>query len=514
MRYFLLLIILAYQYNTAQAQGHNPTLAPEDTFSFIKIKLMNPNGSAYANSKVTVKGNKGYETVVQTDKNGRAKAKVPVSDTYSFLTGKNKEHTAFRKVTTSSFPYVTYNMQGYTRRFIYFTFRYYNLKGQPLKDEAVTVTSNTGKVYEGITNEKGQAIFELPFDKQFTVGVAYHPVATMLNPTDVNKEYKVMSADFSWIGTAVKKRREFVADSIARAYAEKMKIYMDSLEKVLAKRDSLRKTLKGKYGKDIDVTFFDKRIPLGCGSSSLIEQLLQQKAKLYTKALKEDPAFFEKENQAVLAPLYRLRKKFVNKIIVTDITGSMSPYMEQIMLWHALNFVESEGQGTKYLFFNDGNAKSTEQKVIGETGGFFYAEGRMKDFGSILHTMRKGMRYGGGDGPENDIEALLEATSKRAKNDEVILVADNYSTIRDIGLLSELKVPVRVIVCGVEEGGIFGVSDISEEYLDIARETGGSIHTVKEDIYDLAKVQEGNSITIHGVEYSLQHGRFVQKKRI
>ncbi len=515
MRFYILsLLLFVGSSSLICAQGHTPTFSPEDTISFIKIKLMNPDGSAYANSKVLVRGEKGYETIVKTDKRGQAKAKVRIGDTYSFITGAANEHTAFRKVVTNDFPYVTYSMQGYTRRFVYFTFLYTNLRGKPLKGEAVRVTSNTGKVYTDTTNKEGKAIFELPFDKQFVVGVDYHPSATVLSPTDVNKEYKVMKANFSWIGTVEKKRRERVADSLARVHAARMKIYTDSIEKVMAKEDSLRKVLGKEYGTEFTVEL-ERYVSLSCGSTRFIEKVLGQKATLYKKLLEEDPLCFEKKRKAVLAPLYRLRKKFVNKIIVTDITGSMSPYMEEVMLWHALNFVESEGQGTKYLFFNDGNDLADADKIVGETKGFYYTEGNRKDFGSILGSMRRGMRYGGGDGPENDIEALLAATSKREKNDEVILIADNYSTMRDIELLSELKIPVRVVVCGVEDSMYdFGDTGISEEYLDLARETGGSIHTIKEDVFDLAQVQEGNSIVIDGIEYQLNYGKFIRKKKM
>lgn len=49
---------------------------------------------------------------------------------------------------------------------------------------------------------------------------------------------------------------------------------------------------------------------------------------------------------------------------------------------------------------------------------------------------------------ENDLEALLEAKKYMDDNWELILIADNYSPVRDIELLEKLDIPVHVILCG------------------------------------------------------------------
>jgi len=506
----LCLILMSLLLSTfTWAQGHNPNLSPSDTFSFVKIQLTNPNGTPYANSKVVLKGQNGHEVSVMTDKNGKARAKVPVNDTYSLYCG---GHKAFRQVTVNSFPYVTYKVRGYTRRFIYFTFRYRNPAGIPLEGEEVKVTSTkTGEVYVDSTNAKGQCKFILPFDPEFVIAVKYHDEVKTLRPRDVGKEYKVMSTDFTWMGSKEKERRERVADSLARLYHADIIALLDSLSEL---------------GEEGSSAILDHYIPIDYDSTGWVKKMLTVKAKAIKKQLNTNPQFLEEEREAVLAPLYRLRAKFKNKIIVTDITGSMYPYMEQVLLWHALNFMQVEGQGTKYLFFNDGNRKSTLQKMVGKTGGLYFCQGRFKDFDHIINSMRKGMRAGGGgDGPENDIEALLAATARRSKTDEVILIADNHSTMRDYSLLKELKIPVRVILCGIEgstadkkdERSFFLSStrgEINEEYLNLAYETGGSVHTVKDDIFDLAKTQDGDSITIQGKDYLFQKGKFLLQKKM
>ncbi len=496
----LILLFCCLGIGTAFSQGHTANWNPEDTFSFIKIKLLTPHGTAYANSPVVLKGVKGHVVKVTTDKDGRAKAKVPYDDTYTLHCG---EHTCMRTVAVSDFPYVTYNVQGYTRRFIYYTFTYRAPGGGVLEGEEVIIHSTkTGEKYVDTTNAKGQCYFILPFDPEFRISVKYHDNVKTVAPLDVGKEYKVMSCDFTWMGSKEKERLAHIADSLSRA----------SYAGTIALLDSLMKT----NDKDA-IAKMDVYIPIGYDSTEWVAKMLKKKAEAYKKQLNVNPKFFEEQNKAVLGPLYRLKQKFAHQLIVTDITGSMYPYMEQVLLWHALNFMGD--QRTKYLFFNDGDGKATHEKKIGSTGGLYYCQGKISDFNTIINTMRTGMRNGvGGEYPENDVEALLAASEKRGSYDELFLIADNYSPVRDLSLMKELKMPVRIIVCGVEDGGssFWGKQEktVNEEYLDLARATGGSIHTIKEDIYDLAKTKEGDSITIKGKKYDFINGRFVMQEKL
>lgn len=206
----------------------------------------------------------------------------------------------------------------------------------------------------------------------------------------------------------------------------------------------------------------------------------------------------------VQAVLYRLRQRWKNKMIVTDLTGSMSPYMDQVILWHALQLVQ--GEDNRYLFFNDGDMTPDAQKVIGKTGGLYYTELSLLD--SLLEKMRQTATAGfGGDGPENDVEALLAATPRLRGLDELVLVADNYSDCRDIGLLEKLRVPVHVVLCGTSQG-------VNEQYLEIAFKTGGSIHTIEQDIEDMARLADGATLRIGGSEYRVSRGKFIKVTRL
>lgn len=499
MRPLFLMFCLSVSLTTAYAQGYKPNFSPEDTLCFINLKLTNPDGTPYANSLVVLKGIKGHIVKVTTKKDGKIKAKVPFDETYTVHCG---EHTCLRSITVNAFPYVTYNYQAYTRRFIYFTFTYQNSLNERLAAEAVTLYSSTGKVYTDTTNKEGQVIFYLPFDPEFRIAVKYHENVKTIRPRDVGKEYKIMSTVFTWMGSKRKERMAYLADSLSRL------VHMDAMQFL----DSLVRT-----GNQDKIAEADIYIPIDYDSTEWVSRMLQIKANAYQVKLEQNPTFLEEKNKAVLAPLHRLRDTFKNKIIVTDITGSMYGYTEQVMLWHALNFTKKEPK--KYLFFNDGDGKGTAQKTIGSTGGLYFCQGQITDFNTIINTMRKGMRKGGGgECPENDVEALLAAEVHRNQSDEIFLIADNYSSVRDLALMEKLKVPIRIILCGVEDGGssFWGRQEkiINEEYLNLAHATNGSIHLVKQDVYELSKTQEGASITINGQKFDFINGRFIRQEKL
>jgi hypothetical protein len=110
----------------------------------------------------------------------------------------------------------------------------------------------------------------------------------------------------------------------------------------------------------------------------------------------------------------------------------------------------------------------------------------------------------GGDNPENDIEAILFAISKCPDCGNIIHVADNNATPRDLSLLYKVNKPVRVIVCGVKGA-------VNPELLNIAYRTGGSLHTIEEDIRNLAGMSIGERVTIGGYSYRLTSYGFVSE---
>ncbi|WNJ16630.1 hypothetical protein [Pontibacter sp. G13] len=191
-------------------------------------------------------------------------------------------------------------------------------------------------------------------------------------------------------------------------------------------------------------------------------------------------------------------------LVVMDWTGSMYPYGASVLLWHRLN-MQRNATIQQFVMFNDGDKRRDHLKRIGKTRGIYPS--RSQTIQGVLNTMADCMNGGtGGDEPENDIEALLRGIKWARHEGEVILIADNKSGVRDIALAEEVKVPVRVVLCGVDAS-----FPVRIEYLNLARITGGSVHTIEEDIDRLSDMKDGDSIEIEGKRYMLMDGEFVEE---
>ncbi|MBX2843383.1 MAG: hypothetical protein KTR26_16550 [Flammeovirgaceae bacterium] len=188
-------------------------------------------------------------------------------------------------------------------------------------------------------------------------------------------------------------------------------------------------------------------------------------------------------------------------LIVNDWTGSMYEYGAQSVLWYRLNMKKNPVKNM--VFFNDGDMKKDEEKELGNTGGIYDAN--PEDLRNLISVMREVMVSGsGGDDEENDLEALLFGLNKFDDFKEVILISDNKNGIRDMVLLPKITTPIRIILCGTNDG-----KEIHKDYLQLAYHTKGSIHTLQEDITNLGDFVEGESFKILGVEYNFKNGQFL-----
>ncbi|MBP6303958.1 MAG: hypothetical protein KBB37_04705 [Bacteroidia bacterium] len=190
---------------------------------------------------------------------------------------------------------------------------------------------------------------------------------------------------------------------------------------------------------------------------------------------------------------------WADMLVIVDMTGSMFPYMGQLVIWFKLNF--DLGRVKYFCFFNDGDAKTDAEKKVGQIGGIHMYEA--KDFKLLKKSMEETMKLGaGGDAPENNVEALIRSTTYFKNYKQVVMIADNSSRVKDLKYVSRVKKPVKIILCGVGDEGI------NPDYLKIAKVTKGSIHTINSDIKNLAQLQEGQKITIEGFTYQLINGNF------
>jgi hypothetical protein len=208
--------------------------------------------------------------------------------------------------------------------------------------------------------------------------------------------------------------------------------------------------------------------------------------------LQRDPP----EDSTVLKVLDRMQ--WQQMLVVTDVTASMYPYTGQLLLWLRLH--EDERYIHQFVFFNDGDKKEEEEKQIGRTGGIYTTGSAI--FEEVELLLYKAMHNGsGGAIPENNIEAIIRGIEACPSCREVVMIADNWSGVKDMELLRYVKKPVHIIACGVRD-------KINTDYLDIARATGGSIHLIEQDINNLTKLNEGEKITIGNITYTIEKGRF------
>lgn len=193
------------------------------------------------------------------------------------------------------------------------------------------------------------------------------------------------------------------------------------------------------------------------------------------------------------------RNKWINIDVVGDVTGSMYPYTAQLLLWLKLQSLDSLTRN--YCFFNDGDNLPDHKKKMGKTGGVYSKE--CSSFSEVLNLVKTTMENGGGgDAPENNIEALIEAEKKFPDVAFHVLIADNWAPIKDISLIEHVTKPVRIVLCGVYYNAV------NIDYLNLARLTGGSVHLIESDLINLSAMHEGEILNIGDKIFKILDGRF------
>lgn len=216
----------------------------------------------------------------------------------------------------------------------------------------------------------------------------------------------------------------------------------------------------------------------------------------------QPPDFFYNHSlykDSTVLNVFERNKNWNNFIVVTDVTGSMSPYSAQVFVW--LKAQTENKKASYFVFFNDGDEKDSHKKKPLDTKGIYVTENVSVD--DVTKTAIKCMERGsgGGENMENDIEAIIEGIKYSPKADAVILIADNMEAMRDYKYIDKVKKPVIVILCGTK-------GRINVQYLDLARSTKGSVHTVHSDITNLQNIKNGENFFIDDKEYTFQNGKF------
>ena len=203
----------------------------------------------------------------------------------------------------------------------------------------------------------------------------------------------------------------------------------------------------------------------------------------------------------VVQEAFERNPQWENSLVIIDVTGSMSPYIGKTMSW--VKATQDSSQISAFVFFNDGDATPHNKKVTGRVGGIYSVinESFSSVYSEMKSTMRKG---GGGDCPENNVEATIKGTDEFPECDEIIMVADNWATPRDMKFTSQLKKPVHVILCG-------GSMGINEAYIQLAYDTKGSVHTIEEDL-NMREIKPGKQFKVGSSYFTLVNGRIVRAK--
>jgi hypothetical protein len=217
----------------------------------------------------------------------------------------------------------------------------------------------------------------------------------------------------------------------------------------------------------------------------------------------EDPVTTTKINRIPDTSILKIldRTRWEKATIVTDVTGSMYKYTAQLLLWIKESPIGSLSKN--FVFFNDGDNMPDKDKKLGNSGGIYsrscnsYAE--MESL--MKTTMLKG---GGGDYPENNIEALLKAEKDFPATEFQVMIADNWAPIKDKVLMKHLAKPVRIVVCGATE------FNVNIDYLNLARKTNGSVHIMESDLYNLAGLKEGEILKVGKNTFVVKNGMFVE----
>ncbi|CAF4423409.1 unnamed protein product, partial [Adineta steineri] len=87
----------------------------------------------------------------------------------------------------------------------------------------------------------------------------------------------------------------------------------------------------------------------------------------------------------------------------------------------------------------------------------------------------------------------------------VIHIADNQVIPRDLILLANITMPIKVIPCQVHPAG-----GVNPALLNVADKTGGSLHTIEQDIIYLPGIAVGETIDIGHYVYRRTNNGFIR----
>ncbi|HLP14007.1 MAG TPA: leucine-rich repeat domain-containing protein [Flavobacteriales bacterium] len=330
-------------------------------------------------------------------------------------------------------------------------------------------------------NIKFRMILQTHCTSDAQVGTLFHGAAIHYSP--INKKVQAKTVE-----QKPKTIEEVIAENNkAQTREVSMKEAVASIEKIPDLPVELKNLLKNKSVEEkasVMVNYFEEKLKNNTYEDTITQAVLEK----YEEKAHEFIDRYNYSKKTKVLDVFARHPEWKKALVVADWTGSMYAYGAQALLWHVTNFEKSY---IKYFtLFNDGDMTRDADKIIGETGGIYHQEanriGQIVDLYNLV--MLKG---GGGDGPENNLEAVIKGIHEFPDHGDVIMIADNFACVKDMQLLGQIKEPVRIIVCGAAQS-----EGVNPQLLEIAAKTGGSVHTMEDDLYNLLMEEEtGKKIT-------------------
>ncbi len=195
--------------------------------------------------------------------------------------------------------------------------------------------------------------------------------------------------------------------------------------------------------------------------------------------------------------------RWKNAIVVCDFTSSMYPYSTQLYAWLKKN--ENNPNIRAMVFFTDCDSSGQEIQKSKAAGKMFTATNL--NFENLLPTMIEAARNtkNNTDDPENNIEALLFAQKQFPTAENLILIADNSTTVKGMNQLSKIKKPVHIVLCGTTFDTTVA---IQPHYFKIAARTRGSLHTSEDDIQNPNDINKDTWIRVGNRFYRFRNDDF------
>ena len=437
------------------------------TFSTLHFQVSTKDGKPLSEEVKFTSIKTKTEYLLTTDINGKSIISIPNNDSYyvSFKSAPNYGFVEIPNVPNYEMNFRltyggSYNGVKYpSLTEALFLFKFIDLDSVPVQNEAFYLKSvNTGKIYKAQTKAQG--------------------VSTLLVP--IGDTYNISSEYYKNFGM------EKIGSKQGLYQVDVTLKFISSIEFVRRKEEQEKRSIERENEWERRKKQYDEFIKSGLASLKSGTAI-----SLFNYAPMTDTAFSAVMNR---------NKQWKNKLIVLDVTGSMRPYDDQVKMWYELNYAQDDP--IQFVLFNDGDNMPDNLKEIGKTGGIHYClRCDIKTFEDTLDYAR--FIGDGGDLPENDLEATIAAVKTCKNYTDIILVADNYAPVKDIELLNQIDKPIKIILCGANNGLV------NVDYLDIAYHTKGSIHTIEEDIVNIGNTIEGAKIRIGKNLYVLTKGKFL-----